>query len=113
MAATKTLALSTALGSNQVLKSSPQSTLTASCFFSQADAATSFLRAARSGNLDKALDHLRNGVDINTCNQVRGVETGLRSLKRGSCLVSFPDSFNLPLLTFSQWPQKSPRASAC
>ncbi|XP_063031267.1 ankyrin-1 isoform X11 [Melospiza melodia melodia] len=35
----------------------------------QADAATSFLRAARSGNLDKALDHLRNGVDINTCNQ--------------------------------------------
>ncbi|NXM79785.1 ANK1 protein, partial [Oenanthe oenanthe] len=33
------------------------------------DAATSFLRAARSGNLDKALDHLRNGVDINTCNQ--------------------------------------------
>ncbi|EMP31714.1 Ankyrin-1 [Chelonia mydas] len=38
-------------------------------FLSQADAATSFLRAARSGNLDKALDHLRNGVDINTCNQ--------------------------------------------
>ncbi|XP_037589390.1 ankyrin-1 isoform X6 [Cebus imitator] len=36
---------------------------------SAADAATSFLRAARSGNLDKALDHLRNGVDINTCNQ--------------------------------------------
>ncbi|XP_040306714.1 ankyrin-1 isoform X20 [Herpailurus yagouaroundi] len=35
----------------------------------KADAATSFLRAARSGNLDKALDHLRNGVDINTCNQ--------------------------------------------
>ncbi|XP_048186225.1 ankyrin-1 isoform X3 [Perognathus longimembris pacificus] len=37
--------------------------------FCRADAATSFLRAARSGNLDKALDHLRNGVDINTCNQ--------------------------------------------
>nr|XP_033804835.1 ankyrin-1 isoform X4 [Geotrypetes seraphini] len=37
--------------------------------FVQADAVTSFLRAARSGNLDKALDHLRNGVDINTCNQ--------------------------------------------
>ncbi|XP_057393187.1 ankyrin-1 isoform X3 [Balaenoptera acutorostrata] len=35
----------------------------------KADAATSFLRAARSGNLDKALDHLRNGVDVNTCNQ--------------------------------------------
>ncbi|KAM9175009.1 ankyrin-1 isoform 5-T5 [Mergus octosetaceus] len=37
--------------------------------YMRADAATSFLRAARSGNLDKALDHLRNGVDINTCNQ--------------------------------------------
>ncbi|KAM8974400.1 ankyrin-1 isoform 2-T2 [Pelodytes ibericus] len=35
----------------------------------KADAATSFLRAARAGNLDKALEHLRNGVDINTCNQ--------------------------------------------
>ncbi|XP_075063186.1 ankyrin-1 isoform X3 [Mixophyes fleayi] len=35
----------------------------------KADAATSFLRAARAGNLDKALDHLRNGVDINSCNQ--------------------------------------------
>ncbi|XP_018608402.1 ankyrin-1-like isoform X3 [Scleropages formosus] len=34
-----------------------------------ADAATSFLRAARSGNLDKALDHIRNGIDINTANQ--------------------------------------------
>uniref|UniRef100_A0A8D2LK00 Ankyrin-1 n=1 Tax=Varanus komodoensis TaxID=61221 RepID=A0A8D2LK00_VARKO len=38
-------------------------------FVRYADAATSFLRAARSGNLDKALDHLQNGVDINTCNQ--------------------------------------------
>ncbi|KAM9622775.1 ankyrin-1 isoform 3-T3 [Trichechus inunguis] len=36
--------------------------------FRRADAATSFLRAARSGNLDKVLDYLRNGVDINTCN---------------------------------------------
>ncbi|NXK06046.1 ANK1 protein, partial [Herpetotheres cachinnans] len=34
-----------------------------------ADTATGFLRAARSGNLEKALDYLRNGVDINTCNQ--------------------------------------------
>ncbi|OXB71480.1 UNVERIFIED_CONTAM: hypothetical protein H355_006986 [Colinus virginianus] len=46
----------------------------------QADAATSFLRAARSGNLDKALDHLRNGVDINTCNQM-----GMKQ----SCKVTF------------------------
>uniref|UniRef100_A0A3P8V1Z1 Ankyrin 1 n=1 Tax=Cynoglossus semilaevis TaxID=244447 RepID=A0A3P8V1Z1_CYNSE len=36
---------------------------------SGADASTSFLRAARSGNLDKALDHLKNGLDINTANQ--------------------------------------------
>uniref|UniRef100_A0A3B3RD23 Ankyrin 1, erythrocytic a n=1 Tax=Paramormyrops kingsleyae TaxID=1676925 RepID=A0A3B3RD23_9TELE len=35
----------------------------------QADAATSFLRAARSGNLDKALDLIKNGIDINTANQ--------------------------------------------
>ncbi|XP_051547721.1 ankyrin-1-like isoform X1 [Myxocyprinus asiaticus] len=33
------------------------------------DVATSFLRAARSGNLDKALDHIKNGIDINTANQ--------------------------------------------
>uniref|UniRef100_A0A8C9TCC7 Ankyrin 2 n=1 Tax=Scleropages formosus TaxID=113540 RepID=A0A8C9TCC7_SCLFO len=30
---------------------------------------TSFLRAARAGNLDKVLDYLKGGVDINTCNQ--------------------------------------------
>uniref|UniRef100_A0A8C8FXX2 Ankyrin 1, erythrocytic a n=1 Tax=Oncorhynchus tshawytscha TaxID=74940 RepID=A0A8C8FXX2_ONCTS len=35
----------------------------------QADAVTSFLRAARSGNMDKALDHIKNGIDINTANQ--------------------------------------------
>ncbi|XP_061553541.1 ankyrin-1 isoform X5 [Phycodurus eques] len=35
----------------------------------KADAATSFLRAARSGNLDKALDHIKNGLDINIANQ--------------------------------------------
>uniref|UniRef100_A0A8C8LU26 Ankyrin-1-like n=1 Tax=Oncorhynchus tshawytscha TaxID=74940 RepID=A0A8C8LU26_ONCTS len=34
-----------------------------------ADAVTSFLRAARSGNMDKALDHIKNGIDINTANQ--------------------------------------------
>ncbi|KAE8284932.1 Ankyrin-1 [Larimichthys crocea] len=37
--------------------------------FSEADAATSFLRAARSGNLDKALDHIKNGINIDTANQ--------------------------------------------
>uniref|UniRef100_A0A8C4IMZ0 Ankyrin-1 n=1 Tax=Dicentrarchus labrax TaxID=13489 RepID=A0A8C4IMZ0_DICLA len=35
----------------------------------RADAGNSFLRAARSGNLDKALDHIKNGIDINTANQ--------------------------------------------
>uniref|UniRef100_A0A4W6BY55 Ankyrin-1 n=1 Tax=Lates calcarifer TaxID=8187 RepID=A0A4W6BY55_LATCA len=39
------------------------------CMMDKADAATSFLRAARSGNLDKALDHIKNGLDINTANQ--------------------------------------------
>uniref|UniRef100_A0A671R2J8 Ankyrin-1-like n=1 Tax=Sinocyclocheilus anshuiensis TaxID=1608454 RepID=A0A671R2J8_9TELE len=34
-----------------------------------ADATTSFLRAARSGNLEKVLDHIKNGIDINTANQ--------------------------------------------
>uniref|UniRef100_A0AAQ4QWK6 Ankyrin 1, erythrocytic b n=1 Tax=Gasterosteus aculeatus aculeatus TaxID=481459 RepID=A0AAQ4QWK6_GASAC len=34
-----------------------------------ADASTSFLRAARSGNLDKAHDHLKNGISINIANQ--------------------------------------------
>lgn len=37
----------------------------------QADATTSYLRAARSGNLDKALDHIKNGININLANQVR------------------------------------------
>ncbi|XP_078809122.1 ankyrin-1a isoform X30 [Oryzias latipes] len=35
----------------------------------EADAGNSFLRAARSGNLDKALEHIKNGIDINTANQ--------------------------------------------
>ncbi|XP_053306079.1 ankyrin-3 isoform X5 [Spea bombifrons] len=33
------------------------------------DTNASYLRAARSGNLEKALDYLKNGVDINVCNQ--------------------------------------------
>lgn len=28
----------------------------------------SFLRAARSGNLDKVLEYLKGSIDINTCN---------------------------------------------
>uniref|UniRef100_A0A8C9W969 Ankyrin 2 n=1 Tax=Scleropages formosus TaxID=113540 RepID=A0A8C9W969_SCLFO len=30
---------------------------------------TSFLRAARAGNIDKVLEYLKGGVDISTCNQ--------------------------------------------
>ncbi|XP_075056474.1 ankyrin-2 isoform X6 [Mixophyes fleayi] len=33
------------------------------------DSNTSFLKAARSGNLDKVLEYLKGGVDINTSNQ--------------------------------------------
>lgn len=40
-------------------------------FVVQSDSNTSFLRAARAGNIDKVLDFLKNGVDISTCNQVR------------------------------------------
>lgn len=31
---------------------------------------SSFLRAARSGNLDKVVEHLKNKIDINTSNSV-------------------------------------------
>ncbi|XP_044157534.1 ankyrin-2 isoform X33 [Bufo gargarizans] len=36
---------------------------------SMSDSNTSFLKAARSGNLDKVLEYLKGGVDINTSNQ--------------------------------------------
>ncbi|XP_060939609.1 ankyrin-2-like [Limanda limanda] len=36
---------------------------------SLSDSNTSFLRAARAGNIDKVLEFLKNGVDISTCNQ--------------------------------------------
>ncbi|XP_078006847.1 ankyrin-3 isoform X5 [Phascolarctos cinereus] len=35
----------------------------------RSDANASYLRAARAGNLEKALDYIKNGVDINICNQ--------------------------------------------
>uniref|UniRef100_A0AAQ6AIE1 Ankyrin 2 n=1 Tax=Amphiprion ocellaris TaxID=80972 RepID=A0AAQ6AIE1_AMPOC len=38
------------------------------CLF-QSDSNTSFLRAARAGNIDKVLEYLKGGVDISTCNQ--------------------------------------------
>uniref|UniRef100_A0A8C1UCA7 Ankyrin 2 n=1 Tax=Cyprinus carpio TaxID=7962 RepID=A0A8C1UCA7_CYPCA len=35
----------------------------------KSDSNTSFLRAARAGNMDKVLEYLKGGVDISTCNQ--------------------------------------------
>uniref|UniRef100_A0A4W6E6D3 Ankyrin 2 n=1 Tax=Lates calcarifer TaxID=8187 RepID=A0A4W6E6D3_LATCA len=35
----------------------------------RSDSNTSFLRAARAGNIDKVLEYLKGGVDISTCNQ--------------------------------------------
>uniref|UniRef100_A0A8C2DPB2 Ankyrin 3 n=1 Tax=Cyprinus carpio TaxID=7962 RepID=A0A8C2DPB2_CYPCA len=35
----------------------------------QTDSNASYLRAARAGNLEKALDYIKSGVDINICNQ--------------------------------------------
>ncbi|XP_068114582.1 ankyrin-3 isoform X31 [Hyperolius riggenbachi] len=40
-----------------------------SVFEQQSDTSASYLRAARAGNLEKALDYLKTGVDINVCNQ--------------------------------------------
>lgn len=36
----------------------------------QSDGNTSFLRAARNGQLDKVLEHLKSNIDINTSNAV-------------------------------------------
>ncbi|XP_067222709.1 ankyrin-3 isoform X14 [Chanodichthys erythropterus] len=38
-------------------------------YFSSPDSNASYLRAARAGNLEKVLDYLKTGVDINICNQ--------------------------------------------
>lgn len=46
-------------------------------FFSQSDSNASFLRAARAGNLDKVVEYLKGGIDINTCNQVRALPLAL------------------------------------
>ncbi|XP_071287462.1 ankyrin-2 isoform X31 [Agelaius tricolor] len=35
----------------------------------KSDSNASFLRAARAGNLDKVVEYLKSGIDINTCNQ--------------------------------------------
>lgn len=63
------------------------------CFCLQADAGNSFLRAARSGNLDKALEHIKNGIDINTANQVRE-----RHSNQTENCSSFEDSLALVII---------------
>uniref|UniRef100_A0A2K6SYF8 Ankyrin 3 n=1 Tax=Saimiri boliviensis boliviensis TaxID=39432 RepID=A0A2K6SYF8_SAIBB len=42
---------------------------TVRCDCTTSDANASYLRAARAGHLEKALDYIKNGVDINICNQ--------------------------------------------
>ncbi|XP_063749386.1 ankyrin-3 isoform X20 [Eleginops maclovinus] len=38
-------------------------------YLAETDINACYLRSARAGNLEKALDYLKNGVDINICNQ--------------------------------------------
>lgn len=40
-------------------------------FVIQTESSSSFLRAARAGNLEKLLEYLKGKMDINTCNAVR------------------------------------------
>ncbi|KAI9526668.1 hypothetical protein NQZ68_036933, partial [Dissostichus eleginoides] len=46
----------------------------AGSFEQASDSNTSFLRAARAGNIDKVLEFLKGGVDIGTSNQVLWME---------------------------------------
>lgn len=69
----------------------------------QADAGNSFLRAARSGNLDKALEHIKNGIDINTANQVRAGVISWQAFNQpvyggGRGRILRPDSSTLTLV---------------
>ncbi|XP_060042220.1 uncharacterized protein LOC132536851 isoform X1 [Erinaceus europaeus] len=50
----------------------------------RSDSNASFLRAARAGNLDKVVEYLKGGIDINTCNQVGAGQGGLS----GGCAQS-------------------------
>ncbi|XP_047432114.1 ankyrin-2 [Mugil cephalus] len=60
--------LKTASSSNTSLEGGPPPPLHQNRI-RQSDSNTSFLRAARAGNIDKVLEFLKNGVDIGTCNQ--------------------------------------------
>uniref|UniRef100_A0A8B9RJ07 Ankyrin 3 n=1 Tax=Astyanax mexicanus TaxID=7994 RepID=A0A8B9RJ07_ASTMX len=53
---------------NSKIRETDSKTKWSLCFHTT-DSNASYLRAARSGNLEKALDYLKSGVDINICNQ--------------------------------------------
>ncbi|EGW14733.1 Ankyrin-2 [Cricetulus griseus] len=55
----------------------------------RSDSNASFLRAARAGNLDKVVEYLKGGIDINTCNQV-STGGGLWPIIRAAARVSGP-----------------------
>lgn len=58
--------------------------------FLQSDSNTSFLRAARAGNVEKVLDFLKSGQDISTCNQVTfsiNQDFNVTKKKRNECKV--------------------------
>lgn len=57
----------------------------------QTDVNACYLRSARAGNLEKALDYLKNGVDINICNQVKsesGTSSWLHRLSQNTTQLS-------------------------
>lgn len=54
----------------------------------QSDSNASFLRAARAGNLDKVVEYLKGGIDINTCNQV-GARRGSGGGQAGRDVTEF------------------------
>lgn len=72
----------------------------------QSDSNASYLRAARAGNIEKVLDYIKSGVEINICNQVSQWtdETSL------SCPVTLSWTsriHSLPLLTALQIEQNT------
>lgn len=69
-------------------------------FFSQSDSNASFLRAARAGNLDKVVEYLKGGIDINTCNQVRTRQLALYYALKSLLLITYPYSSGPQLFFF-------------
>lgn len=72
----------------------------------QSDSNASFLRAARAGNLDKVVEYLKSGIDINTCNQVRSLKDR-RSVRKLLDMVNteinVPGYIKLKVLGESGW----------